>query len=99
MLGQATSRTSQGATISEMKDCQNVGLYGAAAFLQGPPYNLERMSPWRNWIARRPPKPKVSGSNPLGDTLAAKQLTTFCLLDFFRCALNYALNQEASRPL
>ena len=24
-------------------------------------------SPWHNWIARRPPKPKVAGSNPAGD--------------------------------
>ncbi len=24
-------------------------------------------SPWHNWIARRPPKPKVTGSSPVGD--------------------------------
>ncbi len=24
-------------------------------------------SPWLNWIARRPPEPKVTGSNPVGD--------------------------------
>ncbi len=24
-------------------------------------------SPWHNWIARRPPKPKVAGSSPAGD--------------------------------
>ncbi len=27
-----------------------------------------RTSPWHNWIARRPPEPKVTGSNPVGDT-------------------------------
>ncbi len=29
---------------------------------------LDSKSPWHNWIARRPPEPKVRGSNPLGDT-------------------------------
>ncbi len=24
--------------------------------------------PWHNWIARRPPEPKVAGSNPAGRT-------------------------------
>ena len=24
------------------------------------------MHPWRSWIARRPPKAKVTGSNPVG---------------------------------
>ena len=26
------------------------------------------LSPWPNWIERRPPKPKVVGSNPAGDS-------------------------------
>jgi hypothetical protein len=26
------------------------------------------MSPWRNWIARWPPKPKVMRSNRIGDS-------------------------------
>ncbi len=32
--------------------------------------------PWHNWIARRPPEPKVTGSNPVGRTLVK---TTFSL--------------------
>ena len=28
---------------------------------------LCRLSPWRNWIARRFPEPKVTGSSPVGD--------------------------------
>ena len=39
------------------------------------------MSPWHNWIARRPPEPKVRGSNPLGDT----RLTTI----FFGLSENF----------
>ncbi len=32
------------------------------------------LSPWLNWIERRPPEPKVGGSNPPGDTgLTANQ--------------------------
>ena len=52
-----------------------------------------RLSPWHNWIARRPPKPKVAGSNPAGDIFDACdkccQGSTFCrasVNDVARCA-------------
>ena len=33
-----------------------------------------RTSPWLNWIERRPPEPKVTGSNPVGDISFALQV-------------------------
>ncbi len=49
-------------------------------------------SPWHNWIARRPPEPKVRGSNPLGDTRPLSPTSTkaaFCV--FFGASLGCQL--------
>ncbi len=37
--------------------------------------SLTCTSPWHNWIARRPPEPKVRGSNPLGDAVSLPSQT------------------------
>ncbi len=34
-------------------------------------------SSWHNWIARRPPKPKVAGSNPAGDVTSFRPESAF----------------------
>lgn len=46
------------------------------------------VSPWLNWIARRPPKAEVTGSNPVGDALnprsnpcAGKPLVAFWFVE------------------
>ena len=40
-------------------------------------------SPWLNWIERRPPEPKVAGSNPAGDISAfLKSNADFVLLPY-----------------